>query len=170
MEEFYMDKNLLEITGYDGEGYVPLIDYSHWRVAELRYCEELEVDKLKDMQKHDETDEVFVLLEGDFTLFLGGNGEHIGEIEAIKLEPASSRIAPKFFITCSACSSIVEPTISPVAGSNAICPDENNVLFTTTPCEYGPIAAGAFSVLIFFMSNTSLVSKFIFSVLFYSFA
>ena len=66
-----MDKNLLEITGYDGEGYVPLIDYSHWRVAELRYCEELEVDKLKDMQKHDETDEVFVLLEGDFTLFLG---------------------------------------------------------------------------------------------------
>ena len=72
-----MDKNLLEITGYDGEGYVPLIDYSHWRVAELRYCEELEVDKLKDMQKHDETDEVFVLLEGDFTLFLGGNGEHI---------------------------------------------------------------------------------------------
>ena len=82
-----MDKNLLEITGYDGEGYVPLIDYSHWRVAELRYCEELEVDKLKDMQKHDETDEVFVLLEGDFTLFLGGNGEHIGEIEAIKLEP-----------------------------------------------------------------------------------
>lgn len=49
-----MDKNLLEITGYDGEGYVPLIDYSHWRVAELRYCEELEVDKLKDMQKHDE--------------------------------------------------------------------------------------------------------------------
>ena len=50
MEEFYMDKNLLEITGYDGEGYVPLIDYSHWRVAELRYCEELEVDKLKDMQ------------------------------------------------------------------------------------------------------------------------
>ena len=45
-----MDKNLLEITGYDGEGYVPLIDYSHWRVAELRYCEELEVDKLKDLQ------------------------------------------------------------------------------------------------------------------------
>ena len=56
-----MDKNLLEITGYDGEGYVPLIDYSHWRVAELRYCEELEVDKLKDMQKHDETDEAIKL-------------------------------------------------------------------------------------------------------------
>lgn len=82
-----MDKNLLDIVSYDGEGYLPLIDFGKWRVAELRYIDELEVDNLKDMQKHDETDEVFVLLEGDFTLFLGGQGDTIGEIEAVKLEP-----------------------------------------------------------------------------------
>lgn len=82
-----MDKKQLEITSYDGEGYLPLIDFESWRVAELRYCEELEVDQLKDMQKHDESDEVFVLLQGEFTLFLGGQGETIGEIEAVKLEP-----------------------------------------------------------------------------------
>lgn len=77
----------LEIVSFNGEGYLPLIDYGKWLVAELRYIDELEVDNLKDMQKHDETDEVFVLLEGDFTLFLGGQGDTIGEIEAIKLEP-----------------------------------------------------------------------------------
>lgn len=82
-----MNKELLEIVSYDGEGYLPLIDFEKWRVAELRYCEELEVEHLKDMQKHNETDEVFVLLEGDFTLFIGGKGDTIGEIEAIKLEP-----------------------------------------------------------------------------------
>lgn len=82
-----MDKNLLDIVSYDGEGYLPLIDFGKWRVAELRYIDELEVDNLKDMQKHDETDEVFVLLKGDFTLFLGGQGDEIGEIEAVKLEP-----------------------------------------------------------------------------------
>ena len=82
-----MNKELLEIVSYDGEGYLPLIDFGKWRVAELRYCEELEVEHLKDMQKHNETDEVFVLLEGDFTLFIGGKGDTIGEIEAIKLEP-----------------------------------------------------------------------------------
>lgn len=82
-----MDKKLLDIVSYDGEGYLPLIDFEKWRVAELRYIDELEVDNLKDMQKHDETDEIFVLLEGDFTLFIGGQGDEIGEIEAIKLEP-----------------------------------------------------------------------------------
>ena len=82
-----MDKQLLEVIRYDGEGYLPLIDFESWRVAELRYCEELEVDNLKEMQKHEESDEVFVLLAGEFTLFLGGRGESIGEIEAIKLEP-----------------------------------------------------------------------------------
>ena len=82
-----MKKEWIDVCSYDGEGYLPLITYQSWRVAELRYCEELEVKNLDKMQKHDETDEVFVLLEGDFTLFLGGNGEHIGEIEAIKLEP-----------------------------------------------------------------------------------
>ncbi|MFQ9515394.1 MAG: hypothetical protein ACLRZ9_06160 [Eubacterium sp.] len=82
-----MDKNLLDIVSYNGEGYLPLIDFDKWRVAELRYIDELEVDNLKDMQKHDETDEIFVLLEGDFTLFIGGQGDEIGEIQAIKLEP-----------------------------------------------------------------------------------
>lgn len=82
-----MDKNLLDIIKYDGEGYMPLIDFESWRVAELRYIDELEVDNLKNMQKHNESDEVFILLEGDFTLFLGGQGNEIGEIEAIKLEP-----------------------------------------------------------------------------------
>lgn len=82
-----MNKDLLDIVSYDGEGYLPLIDFEKWRIAELRYIDELEVHRLKDMQKHNETDEIFVLLEGDFTLFLGGQGDEIGEIEAVKLEP-----------------------------------------------------------------------------------
>ncbi len=87
MTKDYMFNNNLEISSFNGEGYLPLIDFESWRVAELRYCEELEVDKLKDMQKHNEFDEVFILLNGDFTLFLGGQGSEIGKIEAIKLEP-----------------------------------------------------------------------------------
>jgi hypothetical protein len=77
----------LEISEFSGEGYMPVIDFNTWRVAILRYIDELEPDKIDNMQKHNETDEIFVLLEGDFTLFLGGNGEKIGEITAIKLEP-----------------------------------------------------------------------------------
>lgn len=77
----------LQVSSFNGEGYLPLIDFQSWRVAELRYIDELEPDKIDNMQKHNETDEVFVVLEGDFTLYLGGQGDTIEEIEAIKLEP-----------------------------------------------------------------------------------
>lgn len=87
MKKKYLCNKNLEITSFSGEGYLPLVDFESWRVAELRYCEELEADKLKDMQKHNESDEVFVLLEGDFTLFLGGQGDTIENIEAVKLKP-----------------------------------------------------------------------------------
>ncbi|WP_341877788.1 hypothetical protein [Defluviitalea saccharophila] len=77
----------IEMSEFKGEGYKPMVDYMEWRVAILRYCEELEIDHIATMQKHTETDEVFVLLEGDCTLFTGGDGEKIGEIKAWHMEP-----------------------------------------------------------------------------------
>lgn len=87
MKKDSLFKNTLEVSSFHGEGYLPMIDFESWRVAELRYIDELEPDKIDNMQKHNETDEVFIVLEGDFTLFLGGMGKEIGEIEAVKLEP-----------------------------------------------------------------------------------
>lgn len=82
-----MNKEYIEISSYEGEGYKPMIDYNSWRVAILRYCEELEIQNLKTMQKHNETDEVFVLLEGNCTLFVGGNGDSIHDIDGIVMKP-----------------------------------------------------------------------------------
>ena len=67
-----MEKEYIDIMDYTGEGYHPMIDYGSWRVAVLRYCEELEIQNLFKMQKHQESDEVFVLLAGNCTLFPGG--------------------------------------------------------------------------------------------------
>lgn len=82
-----MKKEFIDVVSYDGEGYMPLVDYESWRCAVLRYCEELELQNLDSMQKHDETDELFILLEGDCVLFTGGQGDEITEIDAMKLEP-----------------------------------------------------------------------------------
>ncbi len=82
-----MKKEYIDITSYEGEGYVPMIDYGAWRVAILRYCEELELQNLETMQKHNETDEVFVLLSGNCTLFTGGSKDTIEEIDAVAMEP-----------------------------------------------------------------------------------
>ena len=82
-----IDERLLEICSYDGSGYKPLIDYDKWRVAILRYCDELLPERILTMQRHDETDEVFVLLEGRCILFLGEGNNTIDSITAVDMVP-----------------------------------------------------------------------------------
>lgn len=77
----------IEIIEFPKEDYEPLVDYETWRVAVLRYCENLDPDKIKTMQKHNETDEVFVLLSGQCILYCAGSEEAPGEIQAISMEP-----------------------------------------------------------------------------------
>jgi len=78
---------LLEIREYYGIGYTPLVDYCAWRVAVLRFIEELLPHRLDKMQRHDETDEVFVLLAGRCILFIGEGDEQVGQIHAQDMEP-----------------------------------------------------------------------------------
>ena len=67
-----MEPSVLEIKEYTGEGYQPLIDFSTWRVAILRWIETSLPAKINSMERHMQTDEVFVLLAGRAALVLGG--------------------------------------------------------------------------------------------------
>jgi hypothetical protein len=79
--------SLLEISDYTGIGYQPMIDYGTWRVAILRYHEELLPHNIGKMQRHDETDEVFVLLAGHCILFIGEGDTSITHVYAQDMEP-----------------------------------------------------------------------------------
>ncbi len=80
-------ENLIEIEEYTADGYQPLINYEEWRVAILNYCAELLPENIAKMQKHNQTDEVFVLLEGECILLLAEGEEEIKEIYAQEMEP-----------------------------------------------------------------------------------
>ena len=82
-----ISETLLGIRQFAEEGYQPLIDYGEWRVAFLRYIDELLPENISKMQRHDETDEVFVLLEGRCILFIGEGNEQITQIHAQDMEP-----------------------------------------------------------------------------------
>lgn len=78
---------LIEIRQSFEEGYHPQVDYGAWRVATLRYLDELAPKNIDAMERHNETDEVFVLLQGRCILFLG-EGEHaIEAIHAVNMQP-----------------------------------------------------------------------------------
>lgn len=68
-----MDEKLLQIREYTGAGYQPLIDYEGWRVAILRWDQSMLPEKMEFMERHNKTDEVFVLLKGQATLILLDN-------------------------------------------------------------------------------------------------
>jgi len=82
-----MDHELLEIKEYNGEGYQPQVDFGGWRVAVLNYSADLLPERLTRMQRHNETDEVFVLLAGRCILFIGEGREAVTRIHAEDLRP-----------------------------------------------------------------------------------
>ncbi len=82
-----IDESLLTFSDFRGIGYRPLVDYGAWRVAVLRFIDELLPENITAMQRHDETDEVFVLLEGRCILFIGEGRETVERIRAADMQP-----------------------------------------------------------------------------------
>jgi ureidoglycolate hydrolase len=82
-----MDREIVDIIAYPGEGYRPLVDCNGWRVAYLRYLEELYPTKIEKMERHMQTDEVFVLLSGEAILLSGGNETAVTDVDAMRMEP-----------------------------------------------------------------------------------
>ncbi len=77
-----------EIFEFDGIGYKKLFHHQDWRIAILNYIDELEIDKISYIEAHENTDEVFVLLNGSCTLFFPSvENNLITSFEALKLEP-----------------------------------------------------------------------------------
>lgn len=82
-----ISETLLEIREHNQPGYKPVIDYANWRVAVLNFSEELQVEMIKALQRHNETDEVFVLLRGRCILFLGQGDQTITAIHGQDMTP-----------------------------------------------------------------------------------
>lgn len=76
--------DLLDVQTHDGPGYRPLVDFRSWRVALMNYAPDQEADQIARLQRHDETDEVFVLLRGRCILFLL---DPHGALHAVDMQP-----------------------------------------------------------------------------------
>nr|WP_320010869.1 hypothetical protein [uncultured Desulfobulbus sp.] len=80
-------ERILEVKRHDAASYQPLVDFESWRVAILNFSEDLLPEHLTRMQRHNETDEVFVLLSGRCILFVGEGAETVEQVYAESLVP-----------------------------------------------------------------------------------
>lgn len=74
----------VEIYDYKGEDYKTAIRFGSWRVAYLNFGEEFANKNFEKIERHNESDEVFILLEGRATLIVGKELNKI-EMEQHKL-------------------------------------------------------------------------------------
>lgn len=79
-------ESLIEIREHNEPDYKPLIDFQAWRVALINFTADYLPEKIDRMQKHIETDEVFVLLAGRCILFLGEGDESVMKVRAADME------------------------------------------------------------------------------------
>lgn len=71
----------VEVYDYTGELYQTAMRFGSWRVAYLNHGEELLEENFEKLERHNESDEVFVLLAGNATLIIGE------ELNRIEMEP-----------------------------------------------------------------------------------
>lgn len=82
-----MNKEYIDVLSLESVGYKPIDSYQNWLVAVLNYTDEYLPQNIETLQKHVETDEIFVLLSGNCVLYCGGNDKDaLGEITAVQLE------------------------------------------------------------------------------------
>jgi len=81
-----MDEKLIEIHEFTDPGYRPIIDFGEWRVAILNYLDEIHPERIESLERHNETDEVFVMIKGKGILFLGEGQARIEKIEPQVME------------------------------------------------------------------------------------
>lgn len=61
----------IDVCDYEGEGYSHVVDFGAWTAAVINYSPCFAEENIKKMERHNETDEVFILVEGSATLFYG---------------------------------------------------------------------------------------------------
>lgn len=82
-----MDERLLQIRDYQGEGFQPLVHFGAWRVAILRSREDTRAAGITKLERHMQTDEVFVLMAGQAVLLIAGDGQNLDTILAEPMAP-----------------------------------------------------------------------------------
>lgn len=82
-----MLESQLDIHEHNEDGYRPVVDHGAWRVAMLRFADDMLPQNITHLQRHDETDEVFVLLQGRCLLYIGEGEDTIHSLHAREMVP-----------------------------------------------------------------------------------
>ncbi len=82
----------LEVYTWQEEGYQPLVFGDGWQVALLNWEPLFDRANLTEIERHNDSDEVFVLLRGRAVLFTRADG---GDLQAVEMVPGRVYNVPR---------------------------------------------------------------------------
>ncbi len=77
--------NLIETYEHDEQGYKIMTSFGEWTVALMNETEQYRPSNINFMQKHNETDECFVLLKGKCVLFVADGDDKPQNLTAVPM-------------------------------------------------------------------------------------
>lgn len=82
-----MKDEIMQVIDYREDGFKPLLSFEDWRVAGLNYTESSDVDAQQyQVERHLQTDEVFILTEGQAWLLVGDNSCEYGTVQLVPMD------------------------------------------------------------------------------------
>lgn len=79
-------EGLLELGQYFSDGYKPVLDFHGWRVAMLRHSDFVTAKHLHQVERHRNTNEVFILTAGEADLILCDAGDVPGNAYVLPMK------------------------------------------------------------------------------------
>jgi len=71
------NRNELDVLEYAGDGYSRVVNGAKWTVAALNYAARFDERNITELERHNLTDETFVLLSGEATLLVGEDARRV---------------------------------------------------------------------------------------------
>ena len=78
---------MLQEFDWHGEGFAPLVFSERWQAALLNWEPLFDRRNLDEIERHNHSDEVFVLLRGQAVLFTKANDVDAGRLQAVEMKP-----------------------------------------------------------------------------------
>lgn len=88
-------KETIQSYSHSGEGFRPLVVSSGWQVSQLNDRSDLHADTIRQVERHDATDEVFILMKGDATLVICTECDGALVPETLHMEPGVTYNIPR---------------------------------------------------------------------------
>lgn len=110
----------LDIIDNGGEDYIRLVNNAKWTLATLNWAPRFEEKNITDVERHNLTDETFVLLQGKATLLIGEKAERV-EMEPLKYYNIRAGIWHNIFVSRDARVLVAENANTSKDNSDYLC-------------------------------------------------